>query len=125
MTFTVNNTAAKIVGALEVPATNTTLKGVATFSGYVYSPGHKITSATLIIDGVSSASQTPNLSRTDICENLKEADACPGIGFKMTFDTGRLVNGPHIVGIRAVNDLGDFLVFPAEVNGGINIFTQN
>jgi hypothetical protein len=126
ITFTVNNPPiAKIIGVLETPNTNATLSGVTTISGYVYSPGHRITSVSVRVDGTIYASQTPNLSRPDLCPGLPDADLCPAIGFRVTIDTSQFLNGPHIVGVRAVNELGDFLVFPAEVNGGINIFTKN
>jgi hypothetical protein len=40
-------------------------------------------------------------------------------------DTTQFLNGPHILGIRAVNERGDYATFPQLVNGGINVIVQN
>ena len=128
LTVNVNNpTNANIVGVIETPAANATLSGVISISGYLYSPGHRIILASLIVDDVvyNSVALKINQPRPDLCPNLPDADACPNIGFTATFDTNRLLNGPHVLGIEAINDLGDYVIFPAQVSQGINIFTQN
>ena len=72
-----------------------------------------------------SVTGTIAVARPDVCAGLKDADACPNIGFTTTFNTRVLLNGPHVLGIRAVNDRGDSVTFPALDNGGINVFVEN
>ena len=126
ITVIVDNPAiAPIIGVLETPVTNATLTSIITVSGYVYSPGHRITSATLIVDGSYGFGLAVNQPRPDLCPGLPDADRCPNIGFRGTIDTAPFQNGLHIFGIRAVNELGDSFTFPAEVRGGINVITVN
>ena len=120
-----NGAPAKIVGVLESPATNETLTGTVTISGYVYSPGRKITSGLVYVDGTSAGTLRLAQPRPDVCANLPDADACPDIGFMLTVNTARFLNGPHVLGVRVTNDRGDTLTFPRLVNGGINVFVHN
>jgi len=120
-----NGAAVPVLGTLESPVANAILTGTATVTGYVYSPGRKVTSAVLVVDDISYSSTTPSLARADVCESLPKADACPNIGFRFTLNTKQLRNGPHRLGIRAVNDRGDVVTFPAAVDGGINVSVQN
>ena len=120
-----NGPAVPIVGVLEAPASNDTLSGTVTISGYAYSPGHTLIGGNLLVDGASFGSVRFNVARRDICPNLPAANACPNIGFSMTLNTNRLLNGPHVLGISAFNDRGDFVTFPNLVGGGINVFVKN
>jgi hypothetical protein len=120
-----NGAAAPVIGVLEAPASNAKVSGTITVSGYVYSAGHKITSATVRVDGVTVGTAKLGVARPDVCPSLPNADACPNIGFTFTLNTAQFLNGPHILGIRAVNDRGDYAVFPLVANGGITIFVQN
>ena len=120
-----NGAAVPIVGVLESPVSNAKLSGTVSISGYVYSPGRRITGATLVLDGVSYAAARVAVARPDVCAGLPDADACPNIGFTATFNTRTLLNGPHVLGIRATNDRGDTATFPSLVNGGINVFVEN
>ncbi len=120
-----NGPAAPVIGVLEAPTQGTTLSGTVTISGYVYSAGQKITSASVRVDGLTVGTAKIGVARPDVCASLPTADACPNIGFTFTLDTTLLQNGPHILGVRAVNDRGDYAVFPALVNGGINVFVKN
>ena len=121
-----NGAAAPVIGVLEAPTQGATLSGTVTVSGYVYSEGQKITSVSVRVDGfpVPGAVRIA-VARPDVCASLANADACPNIGFTLTLDTTLLPNGPHILGVRAVNDRGDYATFPALVNGGINILVKN
>ena len=92
----------------------------------MYSAGQKITSVAVRVDGFSAPGTLRiGVARPDVCASLPNADACPNIGFTLTLDTKLLSNGPHILGVRAVNDRGDYAVFPSLVNGGINVFVKN
>ena len=120
-----NGPPAKIVGVLESPAAGATLSGTVTVSGYAYSPGRRIVSATVLVDGQSAAGARVGLPMPDVCAALPEADACPNIGFTAALNTVRFLNGPHILGIRAINDRGDSIVFPALVRNGMNVRIEN
>jgi hypothetical protein len=120
-----NGAAAQIVGVLEAPKSGAVLSGTVTVSGYVYSPGQKITRAVLMVDSVLKTAVTIGVSRPDVCASLPAADACPAIGFTFQYDTRQLLNGPHALGIYAENDRGDYVAFPLIQNGGINVFVQN
>jgi hypothetical protein len=125
MTIIVNNPAAKFAGMLETPAANATVSGVTTISGYVYSPGHRIINVVLNIDGSFYTGVTINQPRPDVCPKLPDANACPNIGFRINFDTGRLLNGLHILGIEAVNEVGEYFDFTGRNGIGMNIFVKN
>jgi hypothetical protein len=120
-----NGPAAPVVGVLESPTSNAKLSGTVGISGYVYSPGRRIVSATLLVDNVSWVGARVGVARPDACAGLTDADACPNVGFTATFNTRVLLNGPHVLGIRAVNDRGDSTTFPYLINGGINVFVEN
>lgn len=121
-----NGPAAPVVGVLETPAPNSTLSGVVTLSGYMYSAGQKILGGVLLVDGnVFGASFASNLPRPDVCGSLPKADACPNIGFSIKLDTTKLLNGPHVIGIEGFNARGDYALFPLIVSAGMNVTVQN
>jgi len=125
--ITVNNgAAAPVIGVLESPASNATLSGTVTVSGYMYSTGQKILGGYLVVDGqIYGGSFTSALPRADVCASLPAADACPNIGFSIPLDTTKLFNGPHTIGIEGVNARGDYALFPALVSNGLNVTVQN
>ncbi len=120
-----NGAAAPVIGVLETPVNNATLSGSVTFSGYMYSTGQKITEGIVIVDNVQYGLVKLGIARPDVCSSLPDADACPNIGFTYTFDTTRLQNGPHVLGIEGVNARGDYAIFPSVISSGINIFVKN
>ena len=127
VTFTVSNGAdAGIVGVLTTPKSNDKLSGTVTLSGYAYSPGHAILAAAVILDSaVVIGTATVNQPAPDVCKGLTVVDACPNIGFTFNFDTTKVLNGLHILGVELLNDAGEFVIIPTVVNGGIDIFVQN
>jgi hypothetical protein len=114
-----------VIGVLESPVNNATLSGSVTFSGYMYSTGQKIAQGLAIVDGVQYGLVKLGIARPDVCPSLPNADACPNIGFTFTFDTTKLQNGPHVLGIEGVNARGDYAIFPSVTSSGINIFVKN
>ncbi len=120
-----NGAAAPVIGVLESPVSNATLSGTATFSGYMYSTGQKITEGIVIVDNVQYGLVKLGIPRPDVCLSLPNADACPNIGFSFTFDTTKLQNGPHVLGIEGVNARGDYVIFPSVTSSGINVFVKN
>lgn len=120
-----NGDAVPITGVLETPLSNASLTGTIHVSGYAFSIGRRIASATLLVDGSSYSGIPYGLTRSDACAQLPDVPACPKIGFAADFDTQRLTNGPHILGVLLRNDRGDSVTIPGLVNGGINVFVTN
>lgn len=126
VSITVNNgKAAPIVGAVTAPSPNDRVSGTITVSGWGYSEGRKITSATLVVDGSSIAAATYGVASSDVCAGLTNVAACPNIGFTATFDTRRLVNGRHRLGVLLRNDRGDAYLVPAITSTGMVISVEN
>jgi hypothetical protein len=121
----VNGNAAPITGVLEEPLSNASLTGTVHVSGYAYSIGRRIAAALLLVDGASYGAITYGLTRPEACAQLADVAACPQIGFAVDFNTQRLTNGPHILGVLLLNDRGDSMTIPSLVNGGINVFVTN
>lgn len=113
------------VGALSSPKPGDHLKGTVNVSGYAYSPGQKITSVLVLVDGVSVATALYGSPRPDDCTNLPNVTACPNIGFSVSLDTMRFVSGPHVLGIQLRNDRGDSVIIPAVDRSGINVYFDN
>lgn len=120
-----NGAAVPIVGVLESPASGEKLSGTVSVSGYVYSPGQRVTTVSLLVDGRLLSSVRPTQARPEICASLPNADACPAVGFTFTLNTKLLLNGPHVLGILAFSDRGDSVTFPNLVTDGINVSVQN
>ncbi|HEX6896450.1 MAG TPA: hypothetical protein VF146_14325, partial [Bryobacteraceae bacterium] len=126
VTFNIKNPSAQIVAVLNSPQNNATLSGTVTLSGYAYSPGQRIIGALVIVDETVFGSARINQPAADVCATLTSPPAaCPNIGFTFSLDTTHLLNGPHILGIEIVNDLGDFVIIPTLVSSGMNVFVQN
>jgi hypothetical protein len=120
-----NGAAAPVTGVLEAPASNATLSGSVTVTGYMYSAGQKILGGYLLVDGQPYQTIASSLPRPDVCPSLPNADACPNIGFSVTLDTTKLLNGPHVLGIEGFNARGDYAIFPLTVKNGINVTVKN
>lgn len=124
--ITVNNELNPLpVAVLSSPVLNEHLNGTVHFSGYAYSPAGKITQVVLEIDGTGYAYMTYGSARPEACAQLKDAAACPAIGFDLDFDTRIIPNGPHTVSVR-VRDSAGASFDTAGPNGfGRNIFIEN
>ena len=120
-----NGAAVPIVGVLSSPKSNETLSGTVHISGYAYSPGRRILTPILLVDGVSYGSISYGEARPEECAQLPDVAACPRIGFGLDFNTQRLSNGPHVLGVLLQNDRGDSITIPSRANGGINVFVSN
>jgi hypothetical protein len=127
MRITVRNGApVPVIGVLESPLPNSTLSGSVTLSGYVYSPKQTITEAIVLVGGMMIIGNVKlGVPRPDLCPSLPDADACPAIGFTYTFDTTRLLNGTHVIGIEGVNARGDRAIFPSQNGYGMTVFVRN
>ncbi|MDQ6704427.1 MAG: hypothetical protein M3Z85_00535, partial [Acidobacteriota bacterium] len=120
-----NGAAVPVTGVLTSPRSNDHVNGTIHVSGYAYSPGQRIVSAILRVDGEVYGAVHLGEDRSAECAQLPGVTACPNIGFSEDFDTTRVVNGPHILGITLRNARGDSVTIPQVDNGGINIFVEN
>ena len=126
MAFTVKNGPQQSpVGAITSPLPDARLSGTVTVSGYAYSPGGQVTSVELLMDGDLSRLAAYGSPQPDICAELPNVAACPGIGFGVSLDTTPLSNGPHVLGIRITNSQGLSVIVPALDSKGMNVVVNN
>ncbi|WP_035957833.1 M36 family metallopeptidase [Bryobacter aggregatus] len=124
--FTVKNDALeKPVGVLLTPGANEVLSGIVKISGYGYTATGRITAMTLLVDGAGWSSIPFNQPLPEVCATLEGVSACPNIGFSVNFDTRKIPNGPHILGVQIVNDKGGFINIPTANSYGTNVLIQN
>ena len=96
-----------------------------TISGFAYDPDGRVTSVLLLVDGLSYGTIPYGRPRPEVCAFLQGVAACPNIGFEMEFDSRRLSNGTHVVGVGLVDDRGATVVIPDQVLSGMNVLVQN
>jgi hypothetical protein len=124
--FTVKNATQTFpTGSLTSINPNARLSGVVSVSGYAYSPVGRVTSVALLVDEFIVAVAQYGLPRPQDCANLPGVTACPNIGFNVNLDTRTLTNGPHVLGVRIVNDSGFSVIVPNQVANGINVTVDN
>jgi hypothetical protein len=121
----INDPTWPITGVLETITNNQVLRGTVRVAGYAFVPSGRITSATVLVDGIAYISARIGLPRPDICAQLESAAGCPDIGFEATLDTTRFPNGEHTLGVRIGNSRGDTLVVPILTRNGINVVIRN
>ena len=126
VTFIVNNgAAAKQVGDMTSPKTNDTLTGTITVAGYGYVPGGRILGGYVLVDGNFYDLIKYGQPAPDVCAGLTGVAACPNVGFTASFDTTRIPNGPHIIGVYLVPDTGAAFIVPLQKGPGINVVIRN
>jgi hypothetical protein len=81
------------------PRVNDTLTGTATVTGYACVPAGKVPDGFLLVDGDVYDTIKYGLPSPTACATLPDIAACPNIGFSATFDSTRILNGPHIFGV--------------------------
>jgi hypothetical protein len=124
--ITVSNTPrARPVGFLTAPVHNGKLSGTAKIWGFAWSPEGSITAVSLYIDGYLYGTIPYGQERAEQCEALSNPRGCPNIGFEMDFDTRRLSNGVHSLGIQVRDDKGQTAFFPDQIYFGINVEVNN
>jgi len=124
--FTVNNPdITQSQGVLETPSLGDTVSGLIDVRGYAYSPGSRVVSVSVALDGNSVGTLAYGGVRTDACASLPDVTACPNIGFSGTLDTRRFPNGPHVLGVRILNATGGATFIPISARYGINVVVQN
>jgi hypothetical protein len=114
-------------GALVTPTNNSRVRGSINVWGYAWDPDGRITQVQLLINGELRATIPYGETRPGECANLPDVAACPDIGFALDFDTRRLLNGPQVLGVRAVDNRGAAVILPSPSPnaGGITIFVEN
>jgi hypothetical protein len=120
-----NGEALRPAGVLTSPRHNEKLSGTVRISGYAWSPDARITSVSLIIDAFNFTAIPYGSARSEECQAIGEPRGCPGIGFELDFDTRRLANGPHSIGIQVRDDKGRTEFFPGDVLLGVNVIVEN
>lgn len=124
--FTVKNGPQPVpVGAVTSIKPNDRLSGTVSVSGYAYSPGGRVTSVVLLVDGAGIALASYGRPRPAECANLPQVAACPNIGFSLDLDTRTLTNGSHVIGMRITNDAGIAVTVPDQVRSGMNVTVDN
>ena len=78
----------------------------------------------LLIDGDDWGGVDFNQPAPGACQSIGNVPGCPNIGFQVSFDTRRLRNGPHTLGVR-VSDGSLSATLPGQVPGGMNVVVLN
>ena len=119
VTFNVDGTPSRLpVGKIEAPLDGDSVTGIIPVIGYVYALDLRISSVTILVDGLSYAPAALLSSRTDVCSALPAPAPpnCPRIGFLVTLNTAStgiwLPNGAHKMQLRVQDSLGRITVLP-------------
>ena len=106
------------IGKLEAPVADAAITGSTVLRGYVYAPDVRIVAVDVLVDGTSIGPATYGQPREDVCSTLPTPKPvnCPGIGFTFTLNSVLsavpVLNGKHIIQVRARDEAGRFTVFP-------------
>jgi len=112
-------------GVINSPVPNSTVRGTIKIWGWAWDPDGTIQTARLIIDGITFATLEYGEERAAQCAALTDVPACPNIGFSADFDTTRLSNGLHQLGVQLTDNLGRTSIIPALGRFGMNVFVDN
>jgi hypothetical protein len=124
--FRVNNEANQPpTGVLVVPRHNQQISGTVLVYGYAWDPDGRIATVQLLVDGVVRATMPYGEARPSECEFLPDVGACPNIGFSMEWNSRTVLNGPHVLGIRFVDDRGRAVIVPQNAVNGLTVIVAN
>jgi len=113
-------TASPVVGKVELPLAGDAVSGTLTVRGYAYAAGVRISTADVLIDGITYPGGRYGLSRADICATLTAPlpPNCPAVGFSATIDTTStafpVADGTHTLQVRVRDALGRFTLIPEQ-----------
>ena len=118
--FTVDREAGPLPRVVvEAPAEGAEVSGLVTVRGYAYSATRRITSATLVIDGVVYGNAVLGQNRAALCAAGAEAAGspnCPNLGWQAQVNTAAaapaLENGLHRLQIRITEEGGRVTLLP-------------
>jgi hypothetical protein len=121
-----NESNAAPMGVLTSPEANGRLSGTIKIWGWAWDPDGTVNRVDLVIDDVTTMRLAYAEERAEQCSAMPDAPAvCPAIGFSGDFDTRRLRNGLHTLGVRITDDKGRTTLIPRAGASGMNIFVEN
>lgn len=120
-----NGPNASPTGVLATPVNGQRVSGTILIWGYAGDPDGGIRTVQLLVDGVVRGTLPYGDTRPGECASLPDVGACPNIGFWHDFNTRTLLNGPHVLGIRLVDDRGRAAIIPQNAAGGMTIIVEN
>jgi len=107
------------------PASNATLTGTVKIWGWAWDNDGTVRTAQLLVDGNVVQTLAYGDTRPEQCATLPEVRACPNIGFWGDYDTRRITNGLHQIGVRLVDNSGNSTIIPKLTGFGQNVTVQN
>lgn len=113
------------LGVLATPVNGQRVSGTILVWGYAWDPDGRVIAAQLLVDGVARATLPYFDPRPGECPGIGNPAPCPNIGFWHEFNTKTLLNGPHVLGIRLVDDRGRVAIIPQNAAGGMTIIVDN
>jgi hypothetical protein len=125
--ITIGNTEPSLapLGFITSPVASSTVRGTIKVWGWAWDPDGTVRTARLLVDGITFATLEYGEERGEQCAALPDVPACPNIGFSGDFDTTRLSNGLHQLGVQLTDDSGRTTIIPALGRFGMNIFVDN
>jgi hypothetical protein len=120
-----NETSEPPTGVLQHPQPNQRISGIVNIWGWAWDPDGTVRAAELLVDGITYMTLGYGDERAAQCAALPGVAACPNIGFWGDFDTSRLSNGLHSLGVRLRDDKGRTTIIPRLGPNGINITVDN
>jgi hypothetical protein len=112
-------------GVLATPLNGQRVSGNILIWGYAWDPDGRIQNVQLLVDGVLRATLPYGDPRPGECPSLDNIPPCPNIGFWHDFNTKTVLNGPHVLGIRLVDNRGRAVVVPQNAANGLTIIVEN
>ena len=126
VTLRVNNAANQPPrGVLAAPTHNQRVSANILVWGYGWDPDGRVETVQLLVDGVVRATLPYGETRPGECPAIGDIPPCPNIGFSADFNTRTLLNGPHVFGIRLIDDKGRASVIPQNAVNGLTIIVAN
>lgn len=113
------------VGVLATPTHGQRVSGTILIYGYAYDPDGRIETVQLLVDGIIRSTLPYGEARTTECTALPGVAACPNIGFWHQWNTNTVLNGPHVLGIRLLDDRGRAVVVPQNAVNGLTVIVEN
>ena len=112
-------------GFMTSPSNGQRVSGTILVWGWAWDPDGRIVRADVLVDGVVRGQANYGETRPEQCASLPDVAACPNIGFWYEFNTRTLLNGPHLIGVRLLDDRGRSVVIPQDAANGSTIIVQN
>jgi hypothetical protein len=126
ISFRVNNGLNQApTGVLSTPVDGQRVSGTIPVWGYAWDPDGRIQTVQLLVDGVIRATLPYGDPRPGECPALGNPQPCPNIGFWHDLNTKTLLNGPHVLGIRLIDDRGRSAIIPQFSRNGMTIIVAN